>query len=384
MAKVLVNESSLAGIADAIRDKNGETTTYKPSEMAAAISAITTGGSGGGGEDKIPDIINISGNCSYMNYSNRWNWVFNNYSDRVQIKDVDNAKHMFSDSTELKKILTINFANTNINCSYMFYNCQHLEEIGDLNNLRLQISNDMFTNCHRLKYLPNFNNFTSKVDNGLYSSSSFMFNNCYSLREIPENFLSLLIGEQTSSYYAIYNSSFLGCVSLDEINGIPNNTSTLTNNVFSNTCSNCYRVKNITFALQEDGSVYTPKWRNQTLDLTIYTGYAPTGEVGKILDYNSGITADKEVTDDITYQALKNDPDWFTRDVAYSRYNHDSAVNTINSLPDCSAYLSGTTYTNTIKFRGDSGSATDGGAINTLTEEEIAVAAAKGWTVTLV
>jgi hypothetical protein len=40
--------------------------------------------------------------------------------------------------------------------------------------------------------------------------------------------------------------------------------------------------------------------------------------------------------------------------------------------------------TNTIKFKGIAGSKTDGGAINTLTEEEIAVAAAKGWTVTLV
>ena len=40
--------------------------------------------------------------------------------------------------------------------------------------------------------------------------------------------------------------------------------------------------------------------------------------------------------------------------------------------------------TNTIKFNGAAGSATDGGAINTLTEEEIAVATAKGWTVSLV
>lgn len=33
---------------------------------------------------------------------------------------------------------------------------------------------------------------------------------------------------------------------------------------------------------------------------------------------------------------------------------------------------------------GKAGSKTDGGAINTMTAEEIAVAAAKGWTVTLV
>jgi hypothetical protein len=76
---------------------------------------------------------------------------------------------------------------------------------------------------------------------------------------------------------------------------------------------------------------------------------------------------------------LKNDPDWYSSKVEYSRYNHDSAVNTINSLPDTSAY-----GTNTIKFKGAAGSATDGGAINTLTEEEIAVAAVKGWTVTFV
>lgn len=44
MAKVLVNESSLTGIADAIRGKNGKTDTYMPNEMAAAITAIETGG----------------------------------------------------------------------------------------------------------------------------------------------------------------------------------------------------------------------------------------------------------------------------------------------------------------------------------------------------
>lgn len=43
MSKVLVTESYLAGIGDAIRNKNGSTTKYKPSEMAAAINDITTG-----------------------------------------------------------------------------------------------------------------------------------------------------------------------------------------------------------------------------------------------------------------------------------------------------------------------------------------------------
>lgn len=42
MAKVLVTESALEDIADAIRGKNGLQTTYKPGEMAAAIAAIPT------------------------------------------------------------------------------------------------------------------------------------------------------------------------------------------------------------------------------------------------------------------------------------------------------------------------------------------------------
>ena len=93
---------------------------------------------------------------------------------------------------------------------------------------------------------------------------------------------------------------------------------------------------------------------------------------------------DKQIKDDATYQALKNDPDSWTIDINYSKYNHDSAVETINSLPDTSAYIATAGGTNTIKFKGGSGAKTDGGAISTLTEEEIAIAAAKGWTVTLV
>ena len=36
MANVLVEESNLIAIADAIREKTGTNTTFKPSEMAAA------------------------------------------------------------------------------------------------------------------------------------------------------------------------------------------------------------------------------------------------------------------------------------------------------------------------------------------------------------
>ena len=42
MSKVLVTESYLTDIGNAIRSKNGSTSQYKPSEMAGAINDITT------------------------------------------------------------------------------------------------------------------------------------------------------------------------------------------------------------------------------------------------------------------------------------------------------------------------------------------------------
>ena len=93
----------------------------------------------------------------------------------------------------------------------------------------------------------------------------------------------------------------------------------------------------------------------------------------------------KQVTNSDTYAALKDTEEWWTADINYSRYNHDSAVNTINSLPDTADYITSSGGSpNTVVFKGAAGASTDGGAINTLTEEEIAVATAKGWTVSYV
>ena len=180
---------------------------------------------------------------------------------------------------------------------------------------------------------------------------------------------------------SIYKEMFTHCQSLDEIVDLPvmwmNSPSSSAFN--ETTFTACCRIKELTF---KSTTGRTIPWKSQVIDLTASVGQAPGNQI--ILGYNSGITADKEVTDDASYQALKNDPDWFTCNVAYSRYNHDSAVNTINSLPDTSAYLATAGGTNTIKFKGQSGASTDGGAINTLTADEIAVATAKGWTVSLV
>jgi hypothetical protein len=209
-----------------------------------------------------------------------------------------------------------------------------------------------------------------------------------SLRRAPSWWYKFRLNPESTAFpatnYVIYYQAFNSAYALDEVTDIPvwNCAGVQNSNMFTGFLKTASRTKNITFETNEDGSPIVAQWKSQVIDL-IAIGRATYSAKNEILNNNSGITADKEVASYDTYQALKNDPDWFTQNVAYSRYNHDSAVATINSLPDTSAYLATAGGTNTIKFTGDAGSATDGGAINTLTDAEIAVATAKGWTVTL-
>ena len=234
----------------------------------------------------------------------------------------------------------------------------------------------------RIKTLPNngYNYFHAPYGEINYWADSYYgyggswFTNCMYLRNTPSTWLWPGATPPT-----VYDNFFYylcaNCYVLDAINNLPvsGGYNILSTNNFQKSFQNCYRLKSLTFLPDK-----TAQWNKQTIDLSSYIGYA--NDSTHITPY--GLSENKQVTDDVTYQALKNDPDWWTKNVAYSRYNHDSAVETINSLPDTSG--ASTTVTNVIKFKGEAGSATDGGAINTLTDAEIAVAAAKGWTVTLV
>ena len=215
------------------------------------------------------------------------------------------------------------------------------------------------------------------------SSYTFAMGNCFQratrLRTIPQDLLIL------SKYLPTYGSAhslclfyngFYQCFALDELVGIgvPNNghDKYMKSNKFNRTFNECRHLKRMTFEPNQ-----TAEWKDQVIDLSYYVGYGT-------LSTNEGFSSTKQIIDDATYQALKDDPDSWTSNINYARYNRTSAVETINSLPDTSAYLATAGGTNTIKFRGAQGAKTDGGAINTMTEEEIAVATAKGWTVSFV
>ena len=159
----------------------------------------------------------------------------------------------------------------------------------------------------------------------------------------------------------------------------------------------------LSFATDEGGIPFVLSWANKTIDLSRTVGYTEnlTGEHDMKLAYPINLLPSSIRTIEAAtarYNELKAEDNYYVTSsmrvsydgaernlgLLFSRYNHASAVETINSLPDTSAYLATAGGTNTIKFKKYSGALTDAGGTNNLTEEEIAVATAKGWTVTLV
>ena len=377
MSKVFIEESTLTAIGDAIRGKTGGTDLIAPLNMPTEINGISTG-------TTLPEeAYVITGNCNSRFKTNNWNWYIDTCGSQVTTNNITDCTQMFYNSNKLTTIpFSINCDSTksSIPCDYMFDECNQLTALPEV-TIKPKSFFLVFRGCNCLREIPDSYSETfdfTYLNNNSSVNFSSSFYQCFSLRKIPSGFLKKMYSSSTDRTYHIYRQSFMYCYNLDEIVGIPVVPAGISGNAFYETFSLDFRAKNIIFDTNEDGTAKTAQWKGQTIGL-YRVGTANNAK--SILNYNSGITADKEVTDDATYAALKNDPDWFTCEPAYSRYNKTSAIATINSLPDTSAYIAANGGTNTIKFTGAAGSATNGGAINTMTEEEIAVATAKGWSV---
>ena len=377
----------LNAIGDAIREKTGGTELLTLEQMPAAIGSIETGGGG-----ETFNELNYSGQYFTTNAGSPFaHNILNNMIDgknfTINLTNMGTLG-LFYNSTRLvdlsKVVINIDGKTYGTNSYEMFAYCRSLEHLPKLNVISTPNSINMsstFNGCDKLKHIDEdfWSEYWKQIDpNTTELRTQSQFCGCLSLRQLPD--LTMFNGFQndmSSMYNQLYYDLFASCRTLDTIEYVPvidpTNSSAKTNNLFNGTFSNCSRVKDIIFAT-DNGTPYVRNWSNQSIILDYNVGW--TSYASDITSY--GITADKQVKDDATYAALKNDPDWFATKVDYSRYNHDSAIRTINSLPDCSSGSS-----NTITFKGTAGSKTDGGAINTLTEAEIAVAAAKGWTVSL-
>lgn len=386
MPNVLVNDDSLKAIGNAIREKNGETTKYKPAEMAAAITAISGGGSSG----YVPtdEDLTYTGEVNYLFSRNQYNWLIEHYGDRIKTQDLKSISYMFFYSNMLKNIpfnlnLKLNTSNSTIRLSNIFQGCgiATAPKIISPENNRMQIEDmqSIFEECISLEniddnYFDFIDNFSVSQPIYPYCSLRNNFRNCSNLKNYPSSYNKIInkASNLSSTYNGPYYYTFFKCYKLPKIENLALLNKVMnSDNLFNYTFAQMYSLKKLTFTPNEIRS-----WKGQVIDLSSNVGY---GQLSWYVDkYPHHVTNDEE------YQNYKQYDDWWSSDIAYACYNRISAVETINSLPDTSAYLAEKGGTNTIKFKGAAGSATDGGAINTMTEEEIAVATAKGWTVSFV
>ncbi len=374
----------------------GKTAHDKSGELITGT--MTSGGS-------LPSFT-FSGDISYFNYCGVWNNVIEALGDNLTLSGVTDAEWAFGSDTIGNRPSTFptisltkptqNNSGFGIDLNSLYRNAQNLTSVPTItaSSTVYAYIMGMFNGCYRLTSISadNFNwlkGFGERISYDIDKINSYpgIFYSCYRLRTIDENFWAKLqnSGSNATRTYIYLVNAVNSCFTLDEFNyphlaGV-NIADENKGNIFTGTFSRCFRLKTIN--LNTSGSTYDNAIYSNlnttyqpTIDLTNYVGYAENW----VNLANYGIPEGKEVIDATTYAELKNDPDWWTKSVAYSRYNHDSAVVTLNSLPS----FKDSNGKGVIKFKGEAGSATDGGAINTLTDAEIAVATAKSWTVTLV
>ena len=414
MANVIINDTNLTNIANAIREKNGETTSYKPSEMAAAIAAIE--GGGGGYVPTDADLRYKAGSVSpFSGGANAW--ILKEYGDRIYFETMNASSGSYFDSYPYDEFT----ANITVDNNYVsvvqlnnLFNGSTVKNItgsfftAGENQINVRGCQQMFAYCN---YLRSINDEfidghfiwanASGTSNGRFSLS---FSDCYSLREVPKFFMDMMNnasgGPMTNNANYTYNTLFKDCYTLNKIENLPVivsmvNGSNLTANMFNATFYNCHNISKFTFATDYPNKPKTAKWTNQTIDLSQGFGYCTSADTN-MTGYNSGLINDNRFSSvflpDKQYYVGDGINTYWSAGMNCAKYGHTEAVETINSLPDTSAAGGN----NTIIFQGSQGGCTDylkGKATNSgtgisrislLSDAEIAVATAKGWTVSIV
>ena len=382
MAYSLENTQDLTDLADAIRSKTGEQGSLSVADMAEAVEDLEVGGL------QVTNIYSTTSNTISYGFKVMLE-AFPQLASKIGTITVSTVQASY-----LADIF-VNVSRDNLTVYIIEGGNFHRFLAGNnqLKNVVVTLDSNpygpsfsrlsqMFSGCgaETINIEGYFTSGVQPSTNNCYMNA--MFYSCLNLRTITtlsslqayEDNENVQITIRPSASSSFYYGGLEDCISLDEAVGIPvyqvGNPSSASTNVFSGLVDRCYHLKRLTFNVK-NGVPYSVNWSNSTLnlqDLGYYSNTVPRN--------NIRLPIEKEVTDATSYNLLKNDPDWWTYDVNYSRYNHDSAVETINSLPNCSQYGG-----MTITFKGAAGTYTDGGPISALTAAEIAVATTKGWTV---
>lgn len=362
--------------------------TVSPSTLASGITAHDKSGNiitGTALTGFTADDLKFSGNLTLFNVDGRFDRIINKYFDSVKLGGWTESG--------------IDYNVTDLYSAFQYSKLSAIPPIHIRGNVEVQ---QAFSGCINLTQLPTFIQYTSSAE---IINWFHMFSDCASITNIPSAYLSSIMGYDSSrnSTSGLFQNClslkemldtgicslshdlsymFENCCQLNKIVGLAMPGAEFTSNVFTNMFKNCVMMSKLTFS--GSGNY---QWKSQTIDFTT-CGYDTTTNHTYSTSLGSKkfiFDSAKQVTDASTYNQLKDTADWWTADVAYSKYDRQSAIATIKSLPDTKNYLSSNGGTNTIKFKKNAGSAKgDNYNMSKLSASEIAVATAKGWTVSLV
>ena len=362
--------------------------TVSPSTLASGITAHDKSGNiitGTALTGFVADDLKFSGDLTLFNTSGRFDRIINKYFDSVKLGgwtengidyNVIDLSSAFLHS-RLSAIPPI-YIRGKVDVNQAFSGCVNLTQLPTFIQYTssAEIINwfHMFSDCASITNIPSAYLSSIMGYDSSRNSTSGLFQNCLSLKEMLDTGICLLSHD--------FSYMFENCCQLNKIVGLSMPGTEFTSNNFTNMFKNCVMISKLTFS--GSGNY---QWKSQTIDFTT-CGYDTTTNHtystsmgGKKFIFDSA----KQVTDASTYNQLKDTADWWTADVAYSKYDRQSAIATIKSLPDTKNYLSSNGGTNTIKFKKSAGSAKgDNYNMSKLSASEIAVATAKGWTVSLV
>lgn len=232
MANVLVSEDSLTSIANAIREKNGSTTTYKPAEMADAITAIEGGSSGSGVWDKAvystDSAINDTNTGTF--YGTQGVSSFTSQCEKVY-------QYAFYQNSIIK---TIDLPKCTDIGQYAFYNCRYVaninlpscEELGaysfvsctSLTNINLPVCKSIpsrgFYSCSALTSasLPACTNIGNYAFGSCPSLTDISLPSCESVGENAFRDCTSLESIKLSSCKIVNQYTFYNCRKLEVIN----------------------------------------------------------------------------------------------------------------------------------------------------------------------
>lgn len=379
-------------IADAIRTKKGTSDKIIASDFATEIENLPSGG----GETQ-----------EYFNETTRaYTQVSISSSSKfivpgllIALKKIPNieitgtsAEKLFYGCISLITIPKLNFSNIK-NFSYTFYSCESLKSIPLIDTSNGTNFSYMFTNCKKVTEIP-------VIDTSNGTNFSYMFQGCYMLESIPlidtsngTNFSYMFSAMFGSSYSSgssklktipllntskgkSFNSMFVWCDALESIPLI--DTSSGTN--FSYMFDSCKKLTTIPQLDTSSGNIFS--YMFDSCSALTDLPKLDMSNANNLPNMFYGCSALKKLGGfkNLGQNYIQKQSNYAYYGLALSYCNnltYDSLMNVINDLYDLNLTYDvangGTLYTQKLTL----------GSTNLakLTAEEIAIATAKGWTV---